>query len=125
MCSQDKNNKNVLSTNLFILNRFMISCRNKHRLFIKMSQKHISESWTQWVTYSCTINFFVILSRMEKELKVISSNKDLRDSLFKLLTLVLFWKSLLLQMLIVFSNVILLNKNQKQNKTYHCYWQTI
>ena len=43
---------------------------------------------------------------MEKELKAISSNKDLRDSLFKLLTLVLFWKSLLLQMLIVFSNVI-------------------
>lgn len=62
---------------------------------------------------------------MEKELKVISSNKDLGDSLFKLLTLVLSWKSLFLQMLIVFSNVILLNKDQKQNKTNHCYWQTI
>ena len=52
---------------------------------------------------------------MKKESKVANSSKDRKDSLVKLLTLVLFLKSLSTQMLIVSSNGILVNKTQYQH----------
>ena len=48
---------------------------------------------------------------MKKESNVANSRKDRKDSLVKLLTLVLFSKSLSTQMLIVSSNGILVNKD--------------
>ena len=52
---------------------------------------------------------------MKTESKEGNSNRDLKDSVNKLVTLVLLWKRLLTEMLIVASNRILVNKDFTSN----------
>ena len=57
---------------------------------------------------------------MKKESKVANSSKDQKDSLVKLLTLVLFSKSLSTQTLIVSSNGIFVNKDSISKLVIYC-----
>ena len=61
---------------------------------------------------------------MKKESKVANSTKDRKDSLVKLLTLVLFSKSLSTQMLVVFSNGILVNRDSMSKLVIQCAQST-
>ena len=62
----------------------------------------------------------LVFSIKNEKTVVANSSEDQKDSLVKLLTLVLFLKSLLAQMLIVSSNGILVNKGSMSKLVMQC-----
>ena len=90
---------------MFITNRTI-----RHPLFFEMTLKDISQSSTQLATHSYTIIATHTSSAFHQKWKMLNSSKYWKDSLFKLLNLVLISRRLLTQMLIVTCNVILANR---------------
>ena len=62
----------------------------------------------------------LVFSSKNEKTVVANSSEDQKDSLVKLLTLVLFLKSLSAQMLIVSSNGILVNKGSMSKLVMQC-----